>query len=745
MNNNEMKEYAIAAAKKDNQAMEILYKELYTDVVYICRSLNLNEEDAKDVAQETFIKAFSQLDKLEDKGKFKQWLFRIANNKCLDLLRHNKVIQFDSIETEDFNMEIPDKSKSTDDVVIEKETSQLLLSIIEKLPVEQRTTVFLFYYQDYSVKEIAVMYGCSENTVRSRLNYAKKFMVKEIDKLDTDKKNRCLVLLPFIYMVFANQRQAFACEIPNCVSVVSAVMAGAETTGPVATGAQSTVAGVSATSTQSAVTGTGAKSALGGASMTGKSGLIKIIIGIICAALVAGAVIVGAGILGNNEEDSKKGKNKNESSVDSDKGEDTVDKNEEKDNNAGSLKDARNKLSDITLMTVAGYVGYEELNARFIDVKSGVFEDVGTWYGYGKYGLTDTDSRMYMYSFNAGGEEGKVEGVFRKAEYRIDNKNYEETMNALFDEMENAGVTTKQNEDGEIVISANLDMRNVDVIFDYFGVMEDINEIEGEATVEVTLYEDFSIKVIEVINKKMLESYKESYIEGQLDAVLDQIGAGAKLEFAYNFDGIEPPFVSDEFEQLTVPGTISALYRDYPAQYTINMGNSWDWIAYRGPEMYSEKMGIDGAKNGFAVQIFFIDETDYEDRKMYSKEEIETLVNGASYSMSDVFSYYKNEDIVLTWTTINGMEMCYDDSSESKAFDSAMGTLAVVKCAVGDEERAVCILIEDKNPDTSSDVDTTKDARKATLEEIVSAMTVKKIERPRIDREDVKGIAESVW
>ena len=106
------------------------------------------------------------------------------------------------------------------------------------------------------------------------------------------------------------------------------------------------------------------------------------------------------------------------------------------------------------------------------------------------------------------------------------------------------------------------------------------------------------------------------------------------------------------------------------------------------------------------------------------------------------FNEYKNEDIELTWTTVNGLEMCYDNSPSCSVGVSAMGTLAVVKCGVGDEERALCILIEDRGADIFAEVDASKEAREATLEEIVSAITVKKIERPRMDREEVKEIAD---
>ena len=81
MQEKEIMQYVIAAEAKDINAMEILYKEYYMDVMFICRNFKLSEEDSQDIAQDTFIKAFSTLSTLKDKSKFKQWLLRIANNK----------------------------------------------------------------------------------------------------------------------------------------------------------------------------------------------------------------------------------------------------------------------------------------------------------------------------------------------------------------------------------------------------------------------------------------------------------------------------------------------------------------------------------------------------------------------------------------------------------------------------------------------------------------------------------------
>lgn len=216
MNKNNIIDLVNQALKKDNQAMETLYNLYYKDVLFVCKKLNLNNEDANDIAQDTFIDAFSKLNTLTDKSKFKVWVMRIANNKALNLLKHNNIIKFDNLDDDNSYVEIPDKSKNIEDQFIENEVATTLRNIIEKLPLEQKITVFMYYYEDMSVKEIAAAYNCSENTVRSRLNYAKNFITAEVNKLENNNiKLRCTALIPFLFLIFAKEYEVFAATVPN--------------------------------------------------------------------------------------------------------------------------------------------------------------------------------------------------------------------------------------------------------------------------------------------------------------------------------------------------------------------------------------------------------------------------------------------------------------------------------------------------------------------------------------------------
>lgn len=249
------------ATKKDNSAMEELFKEYYTDIMYICRKYNLSEADSADIAQETFIKAFQEIRTLDNAVKFPQWLMRIATNKCINLLKHNKTLTMDTISSDEIDLELPDKSKSSEEIVLDNEVKDILSGMIAKLPVEQRVTIFMYYYQDYSIKEIAQFYGCSENTVKSRLNYAKKAMRTEAERLENKGiKLRVVAALPFLYLLFAGERKVFACEIPDCAATISQVMTGSAAAGTSA--GSSAVTSTAATS--AAAVKTGFFSTLGG-------------------------------------------------------------------------------------------------------------------------------------------------------------------------------------------------------------------------------------------------------------------------------------------------------------------------------------------------------------------------------------------------------------------------------------------------------------------------------------------------
>lgn len=163
--------------QKDNASIVEFYNEFYKDVYYVCYKITGNEKDAEDVAQETLFRAINKIDLLEPVDRLPAWLRTIANNLSINYIKKNRKFNIaDDCDVTDDNL-FDDASldkKTPEEIVADKEVADILMGMIDKLPEEQRITIFMFYYEEMSVKEISEAMDCSEATVRSRINYAKK-------------------------------------------------------------------------------------------------------------------------------------------------------------------------------------------------------------------------------------------------------------------------------------------------------------------------------------------------------------------------------------------------------------------------------------------------------------------------------------------------------------------------------------------------------------------------------------------
>lgn len=152
---------------------------------------------------------------LNDVNSFRAWINRIAVNKSINFLkRMNKISLQQSPDLQQM-MDVMDFEVSFENTVIESDVKTTLDAIMSRLPEEQHTAMFLFYYQGMTVKEIAKLYGCPESTIKSRLTYARKFMRKEIERFENEGyKLRCMTALPFIPYLFRLQRAEVSAAPP---------------------------------------------------------------------------------------------------------------------------------------------------------------------------------------------------------------------------------------------------------------------------------------------------------------------------------------------------------------------------------------------------------------------------------------------------------------------------------------------------------------------------------------------------
>lgn len=159
------------------------YRERVYGVVY---NMTSNREDAADLTQDAFIKAFQSIHRFQGQSSFFTWLYRIAVNSTLTHLRKAKLrtfFSFEKISEEDKTSELigllTDKSGADRELFV-KELQEKLNEAMQKLSIKHRTVVTLFEIDGLSHEEIAEIMDCSVGTVRSRLHYAKQILQAEL-------------------------------------------------------------------------------------------------------------------------------------------------------------------------------------------------------------------------------------------------------------------------------------------------------------------------------------------------------------------------------------------------------------------------------------------------------------------------------------------------------------------------------------------------------------------------------------
>ena len=142
------------------------------------------EEDARDVCQETFLRAFRALPGFKGQAKFSSWLYRIALNLCRDWIRRQRrapVVQMP--EDPDALEMAADVSpvESIEDLVARRELTAVVEEAMKLLPEEQRTAIILKEYHGMTFQEIADLQGCPLSTVKTRLYQGLSVLRKHLE------------------------------------------------------------------------------------------------------------------------------------------------------------------------------------------------------------------------------------------------------------------------------------------------------------------------------------------------------------------------------------------------------------------------------------------------------------------------------------------------------------------------------------------------------------------------------------
>ena len=239
-----IKELVSSAKSGNKKSFDKLYELTHNDVWYNCLSLLKDEENAKDIMQETYITAFLKLDTLKDEEKFCGWVTTIAVNLCKKKLKGKVEYQIDDevliTEAETDELMLPEE------YITKTEKRKVLLQIMEDtLSFNQYQTVLMFYFDEMSIAEIAQALEISEGTVKSRLNSSRakmKTAIEDYEKKSGDKLHG-VVVVPFFTTIFREQAKSLA--VPNItIKLPNGQTLAISATKGFATGAKSTVSSI---------------------------------------------------------------------------------------------------------------------------------------------------------------------------------------------------------------------------------------------------------------------------------------------------------------------------------------------------------------------------------------------------------------------------------------------------------------------------------------------------------------------
>ena len=157
----------------DRGALELLVRRWYPRVYGYIFKLTGQEQDAYDLTQDVFIAMMQGIGSYVPWRKFSSWLFTIAHNKCMDYFRMRRRV----VQAEDAMLDRPDPAPLLEDMA---GVSAAVSAALEKLPAAQQEAVILYYFHQFTAKEIAQMTHTPLPTVKSRLRAARGTLSNEL-------------------------------------------------------------------------------------------------------------------------------------------------------------------------------------------------------------------------------------------------------------------------------------------------------------------------------------------------------------------------------------------------------------------------------------------------------------------------------------------------------------------------------------------------------------------------------------
>lgn len=179
------------AKQNDPKAFEKLLKKYRKSVYYMLLKMVNNADDADDLTQEAFAKAFNSLPKFDSKYAFSTWLFRIATNNCIDFIRKKRIqtvsidTSYENDEGDSIAFDIKDDNLDPNDIMLKKQRKEYLKKAVESLPAKYKRLVELRYFQELSYEEVATELELPLGTVKAQLFRARELLHQELKHMQS--------------------------------------------------------------------------------------------------------------------------------------------------------------------------------------------------------------------------------------------------------------------------------------------------------------------------------------------------------------------------------------------------------------------------------------------------------------------------------------------------------------------------------------------------------------------------------
>jgi RNA polymerase sigma factor (sigma-70 family) len=174
----------------DTLAFEALVERYHRPIYHFAYRLLGRAEDAEDATQDVFIQVYGALPRARLDVPLRPWLYRIARNRCLDLLKRKRAVAFSALAADDDDEagvpDVLDADPLPDELAERADLQRLLGAAIDALAPAYREVVALRYAGDLAFGEIAVVLGMPENSVKTRFQRAKAMLRVALRDLATD-------------------------------------------------------------------------------------------------------------------------------------------------------------------------------------------------------------------------------------------------------------------------------------------------------------------------------------------------------------------------------------------------------------------------------------------------------------------------------------------------------------------------------------------------------------------------------